>query len=474
MKNKRIAASAVHPVQGLSTFLRLSWLLLIPLVQRAIVRPESLWENVQTVLTSLLVLVFVLLCAGLEWRSTRFATMRSRLLFRQGILNQQQSLLPFSQVDCLYITFSLLTSVLGAGLLELETSAATRKPDCSLFLSRRKLRILVDRFVPENSCGVFHVRFWRLLIAAFSWSNAASGLLVAAPFVEKAGQVFGEEIQHLLMEQLNPSMLLISVGVPPLAAAIAWILFLGWAAAFLRQIFACAPFSCSLLGEFAVVRCGIWPRRLRLFRVRQMTAITVRQTIIMRLFRIGSLLVHVPGDERQKECRPMLIAAASQKQVSSWIENLISPAEGTTLRPPNRAIRRYLLPVFWPLLAVALLLVLLNYVRTPDFVAILLFPLLFFFIWRAFVRFAEIPFAKLQISSSTIQLCRMQGFSLLCTCVSRKNITAIRIRRSWTQKKAGLCTVDIYLRGKRSHRCSVRHLDFAQLCRAMNQNEEKK
>ncbi|MGI6261742.1 MAG: PH domain-containing protein [Acutalibacteraceae bacterium] len=472
MKKRRASVLAAHPVQGLSTFLRLSWLLLIPLLQRAVLRPETLWESLGSLLNAALLLVLISVCSVWQWRSTRFSVVRNRLLFRRGIWRREEFLLPFSQVDGLSVTFSPLSALFGAGLLELETGAATREPDCSVFLSTRRLQSIMNRFLPQNRNLRFRCGIGSLLICALSWSNAASGLLVAAPFVQKAGQVFGREVQQLLLEQLNPGMRLVSVGVPPLAAAIAWILLLGWAAAFLRQFLACTPFSCSFAGAFIMVRCGMIPKRLRLFRTRRMAAVTVRQTLLMRICGVSSLLAHVPGDERQKDCRPLLVAAARQKAVEEWMYEIISPVEGSVLHPPARAKHRYLLPVFWPLMLTALLLILIRMLRAPGFVSVLLFPVLIFFLWRALVRFAEIPFAALELDAKTFRLSRMQGLSLLCTCVDRKNITGVRIRRTWFQRRAGLCTVDIFLRGKKVRRCSVRHLDFAELCRVLKKYGE--
>ena len=112
-------------------------------------------------------------------------------------------------------------------------------------------------------------------------------------------------------------------------------------------------------------------------------------------------------------------------------------------------------------------MILLHLFSVPDFIGVLLFPLLIFFLWRALVRFAELPFALLEMDGENLRLCRMQGFSLLCTCVDKCNITGLQIRQSRAQKRAGLCSVDVFLRGKRARRCSVRHLDFAQVSRML-------
>ena len=474
MKKRRASLSAAHPAQGLSTFLRLSWLLLIPLLQRAFLSKGAPKEGAGSLLNAAFLFVFVLACSVWKWRSMRFSVVRNRLLFRRGIWRREELLLPFSQVDGLSVTFSPLSSLLGAGLLELETEAATHAPDCSVFLSARRLQDILNRFLPRSRSLRFRCGIGSMLVCALSWSNAASGLLVAAPFVRKAGQVFGQEVQQLLLEQLNPGMRLVSVGVPPLAAGIAWILLLGWATAFLRQFLACVPFSCGFSGAFAAVRCGMLPKRLRLFRTRRMAAVTVRQTLLMRICGVSSLLAHVPGEERQKDCRPLLVAAARQKAVEEWMYEIISPVDGLVLRPPARAKHRYLLPVFWPLMLTALLIIFICTLNAPVFVTVLLFPVLIFFLWRALLRFAEIPFAALELNAKAFRLSRMQGLSLLSTCVDRKNITGISIRRTWFQKSAGLCTVDVFLRGKKARRCSVRHLEFAELCSALKECGEIK
>ena len=123
--------------------------------------------------------------------------------------------------------------------------------------------------------------------------------------------------------------------------------------------------------------------------------------------------------------------------------------------------------MFLPLLLTALLLILIRLLGAPGFVAVLLFPVLCFFLWRALVRFAELPFAALELDARMVRISRMQGFSLLSTCADRKNVAGIRIRQTWFQKRAGLCTADVFVRGKRVQRCSVRHLDVAELCAAL-------
>ena len=89
IKKRRSSLSAAHPVQGLSAFLRLSWLLPVPLLQRLILRPETLREQIGSIFSAVFLLVFVTACSVWQWRSTRFSVVRNRLHFRRGLWKKE-------------------------------------------------------------------------------------------------------------------------------------------------------------------------------------------------------------------------------------------------------------------------------------------------------------------------------------------------------------------------------------------------
>ena len=380
--------SGVHPYTAAGILSRFAFLLIIPLFQGIFAQPQSLGQILRTWGLNLLVTALICLWAGASVRAQGYHAGEDRLFLKKGIILKRWLEIPYRNIHSITVERSLLPALFGAARLHLDTPAGGRKrADCTLTLSRKKLRQAAETIFPAGEGKVlYRAGFWRLLLMSASWSNPGTGLFVAAPFIDRLGKLLGEEISERLYSTVNIGLELAAWGIPPAAALLATVLAAGWGIALIVQLFRYGGFAVSRSEEAISIERGLISNRRMLVRTDRLSAVSVRQSLLMRFLRLYGAYLHTVGTGKDKGDRSLLIAAAPEKELTS----ALSRVTGLPLRaekplcPPKRARRSFFTVPLLVLLGVVGLLALapsLFRLQIQLSLLLLLFPLPFFGWW---------------------------------------------------------------------------------------------
>lgn len=459
-----IKGSHVHPGEMLHFLWRYAFLLLIPFIRQLVAAQGTAWERLSATLSNLLLTLIVVAAAVARWYTVRFAVQGRILRYEKGVFWKRQIRLPLCAVDNITQRSSPAAFLCGAVWVGVETSSGSRRhADAEVLLSRRRAGRLFAMLEGERRRKqLYKPPFWRIGAMAASWSNGFSGLLVAAPFVQKTGQLLGEQASRLLYDTVDFRLYLVSLGLPPVAAGVAWLLFFGWLFALTAQLFRYWRFTGWRQGEFLASRSGIFHTRRQMARISRIYAVTARQTLFMAITGLYTSYAHVAGEQKKNANRAVVAAAMKGPALFRRIRHAVDfrlPAS-RKIKPPPQAAAGYLLPVMGPVAAGSLLAIVLNFTGAPATISFMLLPVLLLLAWRVLVRLRALRCAFFQPGEAFVAVRRDKGFSILTTVIPKSHVQMVRITQTPFQKRSGLCHVRVMVYGEQALSCTVRQLEY--------------
>ena len=155
------------------------WLFLYVLI------PLTAW---QTVVGVVLLCVIPIGYSVVKWNSSRYRVGRTKNGFysigmRQGIIMRRSLHIHAEDAASVEIERTVLLALCRGRRVRVNTAGLRRRSDAVLYLSAKQVRRLFS--LNDRSAGRFRARLWPVIVTAISGSNAAVGLLTAAPAVSE-------------------------------------------------------------------------------------------------------------------------------------------------------------------------------------------------------------------------------------------------------------------------------------------------
>lgn len=448
-----------HPVTMWRFVSRFFFLLIVPLVQAILREPfsEVAWRNLPLVLLVLGTAYFQYSCCGYAVYSSEEALLfqlRTHepltgkgplVVWKNGFLLRRELMLPTRNIASAFLRTNPLLSLFGAGKLLLDTPAANaKKPSLTLFLRKQSLldwweglRSPVTHRYRANSIPV--------VLMAASWSNPASGLLLVSLLLDRAGAILGEELTGELYDSVNQTQRLIALGLPPAVALFGWLLALGWFLAFLVQMFRYAFFTVEQTPCGTLISRGAVVKSRQLLTAQSVRAISVRQTLVMRVLRRFSVYLHTIGSGKEKGDRSLLLAAARQEDMRRHVEQFYPRAasylwqQQEKISPPKESLVGFVLGPVWQAALIMVWYVLFR-IYLPLFAPLVLF----FLVFPAYFLVLHVWAWKksfLAVSGGHITACGYVQGQLYTAVVPLELLQAVVIRQNPFQRKSGRCHV---------------------------------
>lgn len=376
--------------------------------------------------------------------SGRFHTVR----IRQGIFVRRALRICADDAASVEVECTPLLWILGGRRIRINTAGLRRRADAILYLSASLTRRL---FAPSRQGNTaLRARFWPVLVLALSGSNAAVGLLTAAPLFYQAGKVLGQEFQQNVLSAAQAAALR---GVPSLLQAGGTVLVFGWifaaASTFLRYI----NFRAGRDGEVLHLTSGLFTRRRVFIHRSRITALELRQTLVMRLLGVYTAVITAAGYGRDAGARPVLVPAARPRELCRRLDSLLpdTPAGAPLLSPcgrwrylvcPAAALGAGIAAAFWG-------------IWPPAAGAGILAAA-----WWFTVRLLGAREAGVGITPHTVTICYPRGLALYRVHLPRQVTDGITLTRTPFQRWRGTCTVEVRCYGEKRRRHRVWSLPY--------------
>lgn len=461
---REVVSAKPHPFTFYTYLSRFLYLLIIPLLQHFLLNPQSLWEHIGTTALNIAFIAVVFWFALLEFRSIYYRQTESVITFRKGAVINRSFRLPAEQVGSLYVHSNPLFRVFRSVKIHFTTKAMYDGQGVTFITSKAQGDKIVHLFVNNRRKEIVHKsRLWKIFLICLTWSNTVTGLLVLSPFINRVGTIFGEEYKNLIYETMDLTDYILVFNLPPALASVAGVLLAGYALAVVIQVMRFGRFNVVLRGTKLIVSKGIGIKSCCVTDINDMNGVTVKQSLLMILFRIYTVYSHSLSSSRIKGDNQILIPVTNRQGVSEVLQSVhnIQDDYCKTARPVRHRIYSFL---YLPLICFAGVIAggMLMYRSPiyPDFVD--LFLLLFIpatVVWVLF-RIMAFKHEAVFVGGTTVKLKTFYKMNLFTTVIPKNRIQKITVRQNLVQKWFGTCHLQIVVRSSYKRKFTVMHLEY--------------
>ena len=456
-----------HPFTMLTHLKSSVILLLIPVIQQILFKPEGLLELISTMGFNAVYVIAVISYAIASYRCYTYRIDEGGIRIKNGFFVKRNYTVPFDKIQTINFHKNIFASLFGAVRVSFDTPAGTsRSYDISAFFSRKHAKYMFSRIENEHEPKYVYKssNMCMLLMSAF-WSNPATGLLFAAPFISKMGDIVSEEIKELLYYSMSFVEQLAANIISPAAATLANILVFGWTVSMLVQFFRYGRFSAYRQGDFVVISRGIINKNVSFTKADHIAAVTINQSLFMHILNLYSSGIFTIGSGKLKGDKSLIVAAEKKDKLYKSLKNIIkfSAKETKSIYPKKNTLISYICVPLWVTIITVLLIIVVDYLSVINefFIMVLIFAVIPLLWWLFFRIFAH-RYSHLAVNSKYLIACGYNIWTLKKYLIPFDKIQYISIKQSIFQKRKGTCDVRIYLYFEKRACQTVKHIPKEQ------------
>lgn len=467
-----------HPFAMLSKLTGSALLLLLPVIQQLLYRPQNAIEIIGSMGISALYAIGVITGAIIFYNTCRYKRVGHGIYLERGVLIKRKCTIPFENVSTVTVERNVFAAISGAARISVDTPAGmSKKRDISLYMRRNKVKFLINKMLNGlKTTFLYTADNFRMVLMSALWSNPMTGLLLLAPLIQKTGNILGKEFNSIVIQSVDFRTDLVSVGITPAAATIANILVLGWAVAMMFQFFRYARFSSSRIGNYIAITRGIGNKNERYTKIHEVSALTISRTLSMAMLKLRSAGIFAVGSGKDKGDKSLIAIAANDRELGSAIKGIVGfdTHYRRRLRPEKSRILSYIMIPLIVTAAVLALVSLLIFVPILDdlyFTAlwISLAPLAWWIAFRVYAFYNS----SIGYNKTCAMFCGYRKLSLVEYVIPYQHIQFVEIRQNLFQQHSGFCNVRVYLYYEKKAIHTVKHLRLADAEEIVKQMERR-
>jgi putative membrane protein len=281
----------------------------------------------------------------LRWHAERYEIADGAIRHRSGVISPDETVVPLARVHSIDTSQGPIQRLFGIYELHVQTAGGGEKGEIVLraVSPEETARLREAAGLPEPSA--VDLPEWRLsprslLLVGLTAPQLGMLLPLVGGAAALVDDVLGEGTRNSLADRLPTD----TSGIILLVAAV---IAAAWLLSFLGSIVAFAGFSVVRDGDHLRIHRGFLQRRATSVPLRRIHAVSVAEGPLRRPFGLCSVRLETAGYGRDPAAArtlfPLLPTTAVDPQLATFVPTLAgSPAQFE--RPPNRAIRRYVLP----------------------------------------------------------------------------------------------------------------------------------
>lgn len=435
-----------HPVAAITNVLRILREMLIPIIIILVVGgggDRPLIAN----LTGLGLIVFVLLIWGiLSWMFYTYRIEEDELRIEYGIFVKKKLYIPRHRIQVIDVTAGPIQRLFGLVSLKVQT-AGESKPEGEISAVTREVAEQVrEELMPEetteplaeaidspssvqknNILSSRRISRGHLLIAASTSGSFGVVLSILGTIFAQADHVFSESEVEAFVEQAAQS------GTQVLIYAAIIMVILAWLLALLGTLIRFAGFTINKKKDELVIQRGLFERKTMTIPYKRIQAVRIVEGILRQPFGYATLYVESAGYGDEGGQSTVLFPLIHRSKISEFIEEMVPEYYDSPelLKPPPRAITRYMIKTALPVLIIAGILTL---AATQGYYALFLaLPAL---LW-GILRFRD---ARIGTTDNTL-LMRFRRLARTTAIIKKYRIQSADSTSSFIQRRRDLISV---------------------------------
>ncbi|MDO5123179.1 MAG: hypothetical protein Q4D44_00765 [Eubacteriales bacterium] len=393
--------------------------------------------------TNIVIFLLITVWGILSLRANFLVENQDKILRGKGIILRREDFIYNDKIRCVTLTRKLLYPITRSVKLTVKGANITAES----YLKTPDAKALSQRLIPrekKHRVQKYPSDFWGLLLVCAGFSNVLWGLFTLIPMLNKTANFIGDERAAKLFELFRFENDLILSVLPSslriLAGFFFFIWFSGLLIAFLKHI----NFTLRLWGDAVSVSKGLITKTVTEFPKSSLSAVTLRQSLLLLIFKRFSLKGHLPVKGTENFLN--LSLGAKEKEQKEILCRL-----GFIEENPIRIIKPKGFPLWgYCYKAILFLLFTLLLMIFPLRLPLLFYPWVgIFLLSLASVFFSYLGFRKSKVTvyESFITISYASPFHLCKTYIPKEKITARTLIQSPYQRLRKTCTLKIHIRG---------------------------
>ncbi len=449
-------------------------LLIIPLIRGLL---TSLRGGFQSWLASAwmdIAVVALIVGMGISvWHCMGYCIEENCLIVWQGVFFRRIRRIPLEKISWASMVRPWYLRPFKAVQFRADTPGGSPKDsDFSMLLYRSDAEYLftiLDSLLPSLKSPPFSPREYRprgfyVIILSALTSNSLAGILLASAAISRIGDLMGKEFSERIYGTLEQLARLAAFGVPPAAAALAYLLLGGWTLAFITNLIRNKNLFVSRKANSLFIRGGILTHRSYTLDLSQVNYLDIRQSVSTKALRMQSAFLHTAGYGKYKEDVSALIPAANNREAARTLQ-ILAPElipSPRSVKPNFGAVMKFLLDAVWCCLLVPagswlLCRLVPSWAQVIRYIGLItMVPA----IWFLTVRILDFKTSGLSRDRDVFTLRYSQMFYLHTVVIPKERIVKVCFRQSVLQWGDQKCDVLIYSRceGRTCHH--LKNLDL--------------
>ncbi|MBE6787684.1 MAG: hypothetical protein E7537_04990 [Ruminococcaceae bacterium] len=415
-----------------------------------------------------IVVCAILTVAVLRWRSYKLiCNERDQVItIKYGVLFKRVAKIDVYKLSSVQTTQNPIDFLCRAVTYKINTEAGNHnRTDFEFKLSVKNSKAVSAMLYGKGQPKAVKYSALKVAILAATTSSAFTGMLVAAPLINRAGNLLGIGLSDMLLNEINNISGKIETYFPPIVNTVTLVILIAYFISFVYSFFKYINFKLFLEDKKLEVRSGIIVRTRTSFRKSAINNIKVEQTLLMRLLKRYALKVSVGGYGDSKSESEVIIPLGANKEIknklSKYFPFFVPTEKGIKPAQTRLTQSRYLfLPAIY-LLATILLSVwfALRFGDLTRFVFFLTFVVCVTIFCYAYMGLFEFYKSKISFGDNIFARSNrgLRTYELYCP---KENVGEIRIIRFLPDLWYKTCRVRVLVRSERADNIRVRHLDY--------------
>ena len=462
---KRSLYKKCHPYTILS-HMKISVIMIILSVLRQIfIRPEGILDIIGSLGISALYVIAGCFYALWLYERKSYRTAEKGICIRHGIFLRKKYVLPYNKIQTLSIKKDIIPSVFGAVKVSADTPAgSSRDYDISGFISKKNTEKMLERIDRENIDGdVYRANIVNTILLSVFWSNPVTGLIFIVPVLSKSGKIVGSELTNdIIQSSLNSNKNLFALYFSPAVSALIIIIISCWMISVLMVFLRYARFRSYRLENFIAISRGVINKSFLMTKTDGITAVTINQSLFMKILNIYSAGIFVIGSNKIKGDRSMIIAPESREKIYSGIYELtgIDPNETESIYAEKHHLWSYIyLPVILFVICLSGFIFSKMLGRLSSVIRVLLTICMFLILWWLVFRCFAYKHSHIALCGKNISICTFEKLTLKTYIIPVEKIQTVEISQNIFQLKKDTCNIKLSLFAEKKSTHKIKLLD---------------
>ena len=462
-----------HPVYIYSFLKRFLFVLILPVLKGLI--QYIFYRRVSGVLLlEGIALGLIILLSVIKLLSFGISVSSEELCIKEGLFFRKTAVIQRKSLSNITFTRHFLLDLVGAVGVSVNTEAGSYgKRDFKFKLSKQDAKRLEDLVYGRKPQIELRFPVRRIALVSASTSSAITGLVVGVPVINRIGKLLNIGLLKILND-ISGFSIGIKTYFSPAVNTATVILLVIYGISFIIALERNFFFRVSTDPEKIEVMSGLYFRRKRIFRKRDINDICIDQTPLMRIFKTGTMRVSIGGYGGEKGERATIVPAMRRNHIKRrFAQGFPILGEGGDFVKPEKSgltRRRFLLlPNVYAVSCVAILgsltLMFPAFERLTSFI---LLVLLIFDCFYAYISVGAMNFSGISLGE-TVAVRTTARFTERELFVKSDKIGIIKVIKTPADIKYGTCKLRLTVRSESSDSVKVRNIPFSPIKEKINE-----